>query len=87
MADDCVECLLRRQKLSGSHFKTLTVSLHSKKVEELRKIVTKVSVHLTGSVQKHDIIDRLVSMARIGAIHKPCDDADDLMAFLNISLS
>ena len=86
MADDCVECLLRGQELSDSDFETLTVSLRSKKVEELRKIATKVSVRLTGSVRKHDIVDRLVGMAKIGATHKPCDDdADDSEAILSIS--
>ena len=86
MVDDCVEYLLRGQELSDSDFATLTVSLHSKKVEELRKIGTKVSVRLTGSVRKHDIVDRLVGMAKIGVTHKPCDDdADDSEAILSIS--
>ena len=84
MADDCIECLLHGQKLSDSDFNVLTVSLHSKKVEELQKIVTKVSVRLTG-FREHDIIDRLVGMAKIGATHKPCDDANDSEAILSIS--
>ena len=44
-------------------------------------------MRLTGSVQKNDIVDRLISMAKIGATHKPSDDYsdDDCEASLAIS--
>ena len=42
---------------------------------------------LTGSVQKNDIVDRLIGMAKIGAMHKPSNDHsdDDCEASLAIS--
>ena len=42
---------------------------------------------LIGSVQKNDIVDRLISMAKIEATHKPSDDCsdDDCKATLAIS--
>ena len=37
-------------------------------------------------MQKNDIIERLIGMAKIGATHKPvCDDDDDSEALLSIS--
>ena len=46
-----------------------------------------MSVQLSGSVRKNDIVDRLIGMARIGATHKPSDDdkGDDCEASLAIS--
>ena len=77
MADDCVDNLLRGKELSDSDVESLKASLASKKVQDLRKIAVEVSVRLTGSVRKNDIVDRLIGMAKIGATHKPSDDFDD----------
>ena len=34
-------------------------------------------MRLTGSVRKNDIVDRLISMAKIGVTQKPGDDDDN----------
>ena len=73
MADDCVDSLLRGKELSDSDVEALKASLASKTVQVLRKIAVEVSVRLSGSVRKNDIVDRLIGMARIGATHKPSD--------------
>ena len=87
MALDCVDSLLCGKELSYSDVESLKASLASKKVQDLRKIAVEVSVQLTGSVQKKDIVDRLISMAKIGATHKPSNDYsdDDCEASLAIS--
>ena len=39
-----------------------------KKIDDLQKITSSLSVHLTGSTHKKDIVDRIVGMAQIGAV-------------------
>ena len=74
MVVDCVDSLLRGKELSDSEVESFKISLASKKVQDLWKIAVKVSVRLTGSVPKNDIVDRLIGMAKIGAMYKPSDD-------------
>ena len=85
MADDCVDVLLHGKELSDSDVESLRASLCLKKVKDVRKIANEVSVRLTGSVRKNDIVDRLIGMAKIGATHKPIDDGDDDCETLAIS--
>ena len=82
-----MDSLLRGKELSDSEVESLKASLASKKVQDLRKIAVEVSVRLTGSGKKNDIVDRLIGMAKIGATHKPSDDYsdDDCEASLAIS--
>ena len=54
--------------------RSLRDSLRLRRVEDLRKIAANVSVRLTSSVRKNDIIERLIDMAKIGVAHKPVDD-------------
>ena len=77
MAVACMDCLLFGKKLSDSEVESLKASLASKKVQDLQKIAVEVSVRLTGSVRKNDIVDRLISMAKIRAMHKPSNDYSD----------
>ena len=74
MVVDCVDSLLRGKELSDSEVESLKAYMASKKVQDLWKIVVEVSVWLTGSVQKNDIMDRLIGMAKVGETHKPSDD-------------
>ena len=87
IAVDCVDSLLRGKELSDSEVESLKASLASKKVQDLWKIAVEVSVRLAGSVQKNDIVDKLIGMAKIGVTHKPSDDYsdDDCEASLAIS--
>ena len=66
-----MDSLLLGKKLSDSEVESLKASLVLKKVQDLQKIAVEVSVQLTSSVQKNDIVDRLISMAKIRAMHKP----------------
>ena len=86
MADELIEpSLLRGKELSDDDIASLKDSLRLKRVEDLRKIAVNVSVQLTGAVQKNDIIERLIGMAKIGATRKPVCDDDDSEALLSIS--
>jgi len=53
-----------------------------KKIDELRKIASSLSAHLTGSTRKEDIVDRIVGMAQIRAVRIPSeeDNAKDVIA-------
>ena len=77
MAVDCVDSLPHEKELSDSDVESLKASLASKKVQDLRKVAVEVSVRLTGSVRKKDIVDRLIGMAKTGATHKPSNDYSD----------
>ena len=82
-----MDSLFHGKELSDSDVESLKASLASKKVQDLGKIAVKVSVRLTGSVWKNDIVDMLIDTAKIGAMHKPSDDYsdDDCEASLAIS--
>ena len=66
--------LLKGNELSDSDIAVLRDDLVVKKIDELRKIVSSLSVHLTGSTHKKDIVDRIVGMAQIGAV---CDSSGE----------
>ena len=57
--------LLNSTELSDSNIALLREDLIVKKIDELRKIVSSLSVRLTGSTRKKDIVDRIVGMAQI----------------------
>ena len=57
--------LLKATELSASDTALLREDLIVKKIDELRKIVSSLSVRLTGSTRKKDIVDRIVGMAQI----------------------
>ena len=53
MADELIKpSLLRGKELSDDDIASLKDFLHSKRVEDLRKIAVNVSIRLTGTVQK-----------------------------------
>ena len=54
-----------------------------KKIDELRKIASSLSVHLTGSTHKKDIVDRIVGMAQIGAVRD--SSGEDVIAILYLT--
>jgi len=57
--------LLKAMGLSDSDIALLREDLIVKKIDELRKIASSLSVCLTGSTRKKDIVDRIVGMAQI----------------------
>ena len=78
MADDrCRLQLLRGKELSASEIALLRNELLSKTAKDLRKVASSLSVRLTGSVRKFEIVERLISMAQIGAIYEPASDDND----------
>ena len=74
--------LLKATELSSSDTALLRQDLIVKKIDELRKIMSCLSVCLTGSTRKKEIMDRIAGMAQIGAVHNPSeeDDAEDVTA-------
>ena len=70
-----VELLLfQAQHLADDEIDSLKRSLSSMKVENLRSLSKRLGVRLTGTVRKSDITERLLGMARIGAIKQSTDD-------------
>ena len=69
--------LLKGNDLSDSDIAVLRNGLVVKKIDELRKIVSSLSVHLTGSTRKKDIVDRIVGMAQIGAVNDSSGEESD----------
>ena len=66
MADDLIRCwLLRGKELTTSDVASLRDELLSKPVKDLRKVASSLSMWLTGSAQKYDIVERLTGMAQI----------------------
>ena len=74
--------LLNSTELSDSNIALLREDLIVKKIDELRKIASSLSVRLTGSTHKKDIVDRIVGMAQIGVVRIPSeeDNAEDVIA-------
>ena len=86
MADELIQRnLLRRKELLESDIASLKDFLHSKRVEDLKKIAANVPVRLIGAVRKNEIIKRLIGMTKIGATHRPVCDGDDSDALVSIS--
>ena len=85
MALDCnlKNCLLRGKQLSEDEVSALKDRLCSKTLQELRVLAKDVNVRLAGSSRKADIVDRMIGMARIGAIRD--DSLDEESDFCGIS--
>jgi len=64
-----ISTLLQAQKFSKNELLELQDCLSKKTLKELRLLAKSVSVRLTGSSRKLDIIDRLIAMGKIG-IHR-----------------
>ena len=75
--DRCRLQLLRGKELSASEIALLRNELLSKTAKDLRKVASSLSVRLTGSVRKVEIVERLISMAQIGAIYEPASNDND----------
>ena len=74
-----VSALLQAQKLSENKLSELQDHLSKKTLKELQSLAKSVSVRLTGSSYKHDIIDHLIAMEKIGAIWDPSIDDGEVM--------
>ena len=61
-------CLLHGKDLSEDEVSALKDCLCSKMLQELRILAEDVNVRLADSSRKADIVDRMIGMARIGAI-------------------
>ena len=73
-----VKALLQRGKeLLDSDVENLNTLLHRLKVQELKMLAKEVRVHLTGSLRKDNIIERMMEMARIGALQYESDARSD----------
>ena len=68
--------LLRGKQLSEDEVSPLKDCLCRKTLQELRVIAKDVNVRLAGSSRKADIVDRMIGMARIGAIRDESLDED-----------
>ena len=69
--------------MSEDEVSALKDRLCSKTLQELRILAKDVNVRLAGSSRKADIVDRMIGMARIGAIRD--DSLDEESDFCGIS--
>jgi len=72
------ELLLRGKELLDKEIQFLNTLLHKLKVQELKILAKEVHAHLTSSIRKDDIIDRIMGMARIGALQGGDCESDDI---------
>ena len=70
--------LLQGKELSHEEIVGLREHLHRLSVKEIKAIAKGLSIRLTGSSKKTDIIERLMAMARIGAIQKHRSKEEDI---------
>ena len=73
MADKLIEHnLLCGKELLENNIASLRDTLHSKIVEDLKKIAVNILVRFTDAVRKNKIIERLIGMAKIGVTADLC---------------
>ena len=60
--------LERGQELSDNEIVELQDCILKKTLKEMREVSKSISVKLTGSSHKVDIVDHLISMTKIGAV-------------------
>ena len=72
------ELILRGKELLDEDVEFLNSLLHKLKVQELKNLAKEFRIRLTGSTRKDDIIDRIVGMARIGALQCGNPESDDI---------
>ena len=75
---DVEDVLLQGKELSHEEIVSLRERLHRLSVKEIKSIAKRLSIHLTGSSKKADIIERLMAMAQIGAIQKHRSREEDI---------
>ena len=82
MADGSIKpLLLRAKELSTDEIEMLESFLYKEKLSELKIIAKDLRIRLTGATRKQDIIERLMCMARIGAVQEDeSADSDDVCA-------
>ena len=67
---DIESALIQGKELSHEEIVSLRKQLYGLSVKEIKAIAKNLSIRLTGSSKKADIIERLMAMARIKAIQK-----------------
>ena len=75
---DVEDALLQGKELSHEEIFSLRERLHRLSVKEIKSIAKGLSIRLTGSSKKADIIERLMAMAQIGAIQKHHSREEDI---------
>ena len=69
--------LINGKDLTDDDEATLTTNLRKMTLKRLKLLAKNLSIKLTGSTKKAEVIDRLLTMARIGAIHGHSDLCND----------
>lgn len=72
--------LLKGKEMLDGDVEYLNTLLHRLKVQELKMLAKEVRVRLTGSFRKDDIVERMMGMARIGALQCGISESDDIGA-------
>ena len=83
--DSLRSSLLHAQELNDEEAVELWENLLKKTAKELRALAKSISVKLAWSSRKADIVDRLLAMAKIGAVRDKLSDDNTANDFTGIS--
>ena len=75
---DIEDALLQGKEVSHEEIVSLRERLHRLSIKEIKSIAKGLSIRLTGSSKKADIIERLMAMAQIGAVQKHRSREEDI---------
>ena len=71
---------MQAKELSSDEIEMLESLLVNEKLSALKTTLKDLQIRLTGATRKQDIIERLMCMARIGAVQEEGADSDDACA-------
>ena len=85
--DDLESALVTAKDCTNDEATSLKLRLSAQNVPELRAILKRLSVKLSGIVRKADIVERLVCMAQLGCVHRDTevDGGEDFLSLTYVT--
>ena len=85
--DDLESALVTTKEVTNDEVTSLKLRLLTHNVPELCTISKQLSVKLSGSVRKADIVERLVFMAQLGCVHRDAevDGGEDFLGLTYVT--
>ena len=85
--DDLESALVTAKDCTNDEATSLKLRLSAHNVPELRAILKRLSVKLSGIVRKADIVERLVCMAQLGCVHRDTevDGGEDFLSLTYVT--
>lgn len=72
-----IESLSKGSANTDEEMAGLREKLQSLRVHDIRTIAKQLRIRLTGTSRKLEVVDRIIAMAQINAVHKPSDEFAD----------